>query len=53
MGTFPIAFYAALCGLVGLVAPRFSRWPARLAFGAALGVVAATVLPHIRALARW
>ncbi|MGS4944381.1 hypothetical protein ACVDG3_02790 [Meridianimarinicoccus sp. RP-17] len=51
MDTFPIAFYAALCGLVGLAAPRFSRWPARLAFGAALGVAAATAMPHIRAFA--
>jgi hypothetical protein len=50
MDTFPIAFYAALCGLVGVAAPRFSRWPARLGFGALIGVVAATALPHIRAI---
>jgi len=51
MDMFPVAFYAALCGLVGLVAPRFHRWPARLVFGAALGMVAATAMPHIRAFA--
>ena len=51
MDLFTISFYASLCALIGLVAPRFRRWYARLIFGAVLGMAAAALLPQIRALA--
>ncbi|WP_238548058.1 hypothetical protein [Meridianimarinicoccus roseus] len=50
MDMFPVTFYAVLCGLVGLLAPRFRRWYGRLVFGAVLGVSAAIVMPQLRAL---
>lgn len=43
-----MAFYALVCGGLGLVSPRFPKPLARFAIAALVGVVAAAVLPAIR-----
>jgi len=50
MDPIAIAFYALVCGALGALAPRLPRLPVRLAIGAAVGVVAASVLPLLKAL---
>ncbi|WP_375569514.1 hypothetical protein ABWH92_14495 [Ahrensia marina] len=44
-----IAYYAAICGALAALAPRFNTLMRRLALGAAVGVIAATLAPNIRA----
>lgn len=44
-----MAFYAVVCGLLAGVAPILESRLARILFGAAIGVVAALSLPHVRA----
>lgn len=43
-----LAYYAAVCAALGILAPRVPRWPARLIVGAGVGVVAAGALPAVR-----
>jgi len=43
-----LIFYAAICGCLGLLAPRFGGAPVRLGIGALVGVAAALALPMIR-----
>lgn len=43
-----MVFYAIVCGLLGLAGPRLGAAPVRLGLGAAVGVVAALVLPFLR-----
>lgn len=44
------AFYAVVCGLLALAAPRLPRLWARALVGAVVGVLAALVLPFLRGL---
>ena len=48
----PIAmiFYAVICGVLGLAGPSLGRPVVRISIGAAVGIVAATVLPMVRGL---
>ena len=43
-----MAFYACICGVLGVASPRLGSMPVRLAIGAAVGVVAALILPVVR-----
>ena len=49
MDFFALAFYASVCSVLSVVAPSFPRPLHRLGLGAAVGVIAAAVLPWIRA----
>ncbi|MER0237800.1 hypothetical protein [Fulvimarina sp. MAC8] len=44
-----IVWYAAICGILGAVAPRLGGTVLRLAVGALVGGAAATLLPVARA----
>ena len=50
MDLISIAFYAAICGTLGVAAPNLGKMPNRLAVGAAVGVVAAIVLPLLKGM---
>ena len=50
MDPISMAFYAVVCGALSLVAPSLPRPLARVAAGAAVGVVAALVLPWIKGM---
>ncbi|NNE81875.1 MAG: hypothetical protein HKN18_16525 [Silicimonas sp.] len=50
MEPISLAFYAAVCGLLSLVAPNLGGMVPRLAVGAVVGIVAASVLPFIRGM---
>ena len=43
-----LTFYAVVCGTLSAVAPRMPRLPVRLAIGAVVGLVAASLLPWIK-----
>ena len=43
-----MAFYAAVCGGLALVAPSTGGWPVRVALGIIVGMTAATVLPLVQ-----
>ena len=45
-----IVWYAAVCGVLSALAPSFGGRGLRLAAGAVVGVVAATVLPFVKGL---
>ncbi len=45
-----IVWYAAICGALSAMAPSFGGRGVRIAIGALVGIVAATVLPAIRAM---
>lgn len=44
-----IAYYAAICGALAALAPRLNTLVRRLVLGAAVGMIAATLAPNIRA----
>ena len=44
-------FYAVVCGLLSLAGPRLGAPLVRLGIGAAVGIVAATLLPLARVAA--
>ncbi len=44
-----IAYYAAICGALASIAPRVRSGMGRIATGAAVGILAATLLPAVRA----
>ena len=48
MDTISVAYYATVCAILSLAAPRLGRRFVRLAVGAAVGLVAAAILPMIR-----
>ncbi|MBV0913738.1 hypothetical protein [Anianabacter salinae] len=48
MDPVTLAFYAIVCACLGAAAPRVPRLPIRLAVGATVGLVAASVLPLIK-----
>ncbi len=50
MDPISLAFYAIVCGLLSLFAPNLGGAMPRLALGAGVGVVAATVLPILKAM---
>lgn len=50
MDPFTLTYYAAVCGLLSLASPRFGGYLPRLAVGIAVGLVAAGVLPTLRAV---
>ena len=50
MEPISIAFYAAVCGTLSGLAPSLGGLTARLAVGAVVGVIAATVLPFLRGM---
>jgi hypothetical protein len=43
------AYYAAVCGALAALAPRMNTLLRRLVMGAAVGIIAATVAPNVRA----
>ena len=45
-----LAFYAVVCGALGVVAPRIGGFPWRLGVGALVGIVAASLLPVIKGM---
>ena len=44
------AFYATVCGVLSVVAPRLGGFIPRLLIGAIVGVIAAVFLPFLRGL---
>ena len=50
MDPITLGFYAVVCGLLSAAAPRVPKLPIRLALGAAVGLIAATVLPWLKNL---
>ena len=50
MDPISLAFYAVVCGLLSLFAPSLGGRMPRLAIGAVVGVVAATVLPILNGM---
>ena len=45
-----IAFYAVICGTLGVAAPNLGSMPIRLAVGAVVGIVAAILLPVLKGM---
>ncbi|PWW04314.1 hypothetical protein DFR52_1011009 [Hoeflea marina] len=45
-----IVWYAAICGSLSALAPSFGGRALRLAIGAGVGIVAATLLPLLKSL---
>lgn len=50
MDPVTLLYYALVCGLLGLAAPRLRTPGLRFATGVAVGLVAAGALPALRAL---
>ena len=50
MDPFSLAFYAAVCGALSVVAPKLGSFLPRLAIGAVVGLLAAMLLPLVRGL---
>jgi hypothetical protein len=48
MDPVTLAFYAVVCGLLGLVGPSLGRPGLRLGIGALVGLAAAGALPVLR-----
>lgn len=49
MDLFALAFYAVICAILSVLAPNLPRPAHRFGLGAAVGVVAAAILPGIKA----
>jgi hypothetical protein len=49
MDTTSLAFYAIVCALLSLAAPRLGRPLVRFGIGAVVGIAAAALLPELRA----
>jgi hypothetical protein len=49
MDLFNLAFYAIVCGILGVAAPLLGRIPVRLVVGMIVGIAAAGALPTIKA----
>ncbi|MBL4646381.1 MAG: hypothetical protein JKY99_07985 [Rhizobiales bacterium] len=45
-----VAWYAAICGVLSALAPSLGGVGLRLAIGAGVGVLAATVLPELKGM---
>ena len=50
MDMLTTAYYAIICAVLGMAAPVFGNAAGRLLFGAAVGVAAALMLPHVKAM---
>lgn len=50
MDPIALVFYAVICGLLSLFAPSLGGMLPRLALGAVVGIVAAALLPTLKAL---
>ena len=50
MEPISLTFYATVCGLLSVVAPRLGGFLPRLLIGAVVGIIAALMLPAIRGL---
>ncbi len=50
MDPIALVFYAVICGLLSLFAPSLGGMLPRLALGAVVGIVAAALLPALKAL---
>ncbi|MGH1416506.1 MAG: hypothetical protein ACRBB0_23650 [Pelagimonas sp.] len=50
MDPISLGFYATVCGVLGLAGPKLGTAPIRLGVGAAVGIVAVSVLPHLKVL---
>jgi len=48
MDPITLIFYALVCGCLSVAAPKLPGLPVRLGVGAAVGILAATVLPIIK-----
>jgi hypothetical protein len=47
MDPVTLVYYAAVCGTLGAASPWLGRLPVRLAVGAVVGLIAASLLPYI------
>ena len=45
-----LGFYALVCGVLSVAAPRFGTAFVRFALGAAIGFLAALILPSLRSI---
>ena len=50
MDVTALLFYAAICGLLSLAGPRLGAPLTRLGIGAAVGILAAALLPTLRGM---
>lgn len=50
MEPISLAFYATVCGVLSVAAPRLGGFLPRLLTGALVGVIAALILPFLRGL---
>ena len=50
MEPISLTFYAAVCGVLSVVAPNLGGMVSRLAVGAGVGLIAASVLPIIKGM---
>lgn len=50
MDVIALAFYACVCAALSVLAPRLGTFTLRLGVGAAVGILAAMVLPLLRGL---
>lgn len=50
MDPITLIFYAVVCGSLSAIAPRFPGMPIRIGIGAAVGILAASLLPLIKDL---
>lgn len=50
MDAISLGFYALVCGALSVAAPNLGGLPARLAVGAVVGLVAASLLPILRGM---
>ena len=50
MDPIALTFYAVVCGLLSAVAPTMPRLPVRLAIGAVVGILAASLLPVLKGM---
>ncbi|MEM6636913.1 MAG: hypothetical protein AAF667_13600 [Pseudomonadota bacterium] len=50
MDTTTLLFYAAICGLLSVFAPRLGGWTNRFGIGVVIGLLSATSLPALRSM---
>jgi len=50
MDVIALSFYAVICGVLGWAAPNLGAPVVRLGIGAVVGVIAASLLPYVKAM---